>query len=856
MSNNINISNLRTYLNSIVSNQAKTAQPSYINQVALVGSVATTSKSMNINPDINSPNIINPIPVNTNSSFISTSDNQVSVTSSGKEDTIIVNNLLNIVDIEDVTNSGYTRNNSILNLYDPISSNYWNPQVNITGSNPYFYKLNYTFDATGPIYKFSIKNNNDFPGFTNIKLYSTDTPSNYVNITPAINTNNQYVNTSIALLLDQNGNLIFNDTNKMTAEFTLEPSVQPNTFYQYGQCYGVMYTGDAIGLRAGNYINTNTGTGNKLQWVTSYLLNQTTSTGTNNTDNNYLVSYDGQYRIAQNRNFYQLSTDGGVTYTQKTLITTTNMKSTSNGQCIVVMNTNQIGIISNDYGNSFNSVNLNSSYGYDNYTLSYDGQYQTFVSNSLGYPGTNLLFSVYKSENYGTTFIEKFIQYTVSSLYDAYVINVIENVDGTILVVSNVRQREIQPTQAFNAGPIYYSIMSPGSPDTYFTNTTPSFSDTPIILSSLEQNYTGNVLTEGKFKTGFGLYNFGGFTGTPSFFVTTDDSTYIRISDSSLFIEYYNNVSPLSNRLYIRNSQIKISPDGSKQIARVQWYYAQIPQNPDFSTYYYSTNSGSTWNRSSTPPSSIFNTFSNIVANNDFSIIQICGGYTYSYNGQTRTDPISYISYDYGNNWILNSAINPASSLVYTNFYSIKSVTNKTYFQIKDLSQNQVLGVSDNGFNMTKDLRVNNSDAYILGGKMTVGPDEASSLLNDYDLNIDGTLSTRNIFLVSDERLKNVIEYINIKEAYDKIKELQVVKYKYKDVNIQNKEKINTGLIAQKVKNIIPEAVYINKSRMKIEDDIIFINDLHCVNYTCISSYIISAIQHLKEKINKLENSL
>ena len=850
----ININNLRTYLNSVISNQAKLAQPSYINQVALVGSVATTSISMNINPDIDSPNIINPIPVNTTTSFISTSDNQVSVTSSGKEDTIIINNLLNITNIEDVTNSGYTRNNSILNLYDSISSNYWNPQVNETDANPYLYKLNYTFDSTGPIYKFAIKNNNDFPGFTNIKLYPTSDPSNYVNITPATDTNNQYVNTSIVLLIDQNGDLLF-DTNKMTVEFTLDPSLKPDTFYQYGQCYGVMYTGDALGLRAGNYINTNTGTGNKLQWVTSYLLNQTTLTGTNNTDNNYLVSYDGQYRIAQNRSFYQVSVDGGTTYTQKTLTTTVNMKSTLSGQCIITMNGSTIGLVSNDYGNTFNNVILNSSYSYNNFALSYSGQYQTFVSDSSGYPGTSLLLNVYKSENYGTTFVEKLIQYTVTELYDAYVINVIENIDGTILVVSNIREREIQPTQSFNAGPVYYSTMTPGNPSTYFTNTTPAFSDTPIILSSLEQNYSGNVSTEGQFKTGFGLYNFGGFTGEPSFFVTTNNSTYIRISNSNLFTEYYNNVYPPSNRLYIRNSQIKISSDGSKQIARVQWYYAQIPQNADFATYYYSTNSGSTWNRATTPPPSIFNVFSNIVANDSFSIIQICGGYSYSYNGQSRTDPISYISYDYGNNWTLNSAINPASSFIYTNFYSIETVTNKTYFQIKDLNQNQVLGVSDNGFNMSKDLRVNNSNAYILGGTLTVGPDEASGLLNDYDLNIDGTLSTRNIVLLSDERLKNIIEYIDIKEAYDKIKELQVVKYNYKDEFI-NQNKVNTGLIAQKVKNIIKEAVYISKSKLKIDGDIVYVNDLHSVNYTCIASYLISAIQHLKTKINNLEKSL
>jgi len=837
--------------------QAKIPSNGYSNPVALLNSVTETSKTINLNPNtetiivnsttgsyIVSQPVINPLIVNTPTSFVSTSNSQVSSTSSGKEDTITTSNLLNITNIEDVTNSGYTLNNSVLNLYDSISSNYWNPQVSETGDNPLLYKLNYTFDSTGPIYKFAIKNNNNFPGFTNIRLYPTSTPSNYVDIIPSTDTNNQYVNSSVALLIDQNGNYLF-DTNKITAEFTLEPSLQPNTVYQYGQCYGIMYNGDVLGLRAGNYINTNTGTGNKLQWTTSYLLNQTTLIGTNNTDNNYLVSYDGQYRIAQNRSFYQVSTDGGNTYTQKTLALTSNMKSTSSGQYIIATNTTT-GYVSNNYGSSFSSVSLRSAYGnYPYFSLSYNGQYQMFVSNTTGYGGATLSINIHKSENYGTAFDEKLIQYSSQPTNsDAYVINTFEQPNGKMLVVSNV-------LTGGSYSKVYFSSQNAGSPNPVFTNTEPLGSTGPY-LSSIDQNYTGNSSTEGQYKTGFGLKDYDGTLGQPSFYVTINsDATYTVYNLPGLFPEYYTIIPSLY--LGIRNSQVKISPDGSKQIVRVQWYYINTPSLPDFITTYYSTNSGSTWYRSSSFPS-LLNSFSNIVSNNDFSIIQICGGYTYSYNGQTRTDPISYISYDYGNNWALNSAINPASSFIYTNFYSIETVTNKTYFQIKDLNQNQVLGVSDNGFNMTKDLRVNNSDGYVIGGKMTVGPNISSGLLNDYDLNIDGILFANNVVLLSDQRIKKIIDdNFDDEKAYELLNELKVAKFNYKNSNNQNN---SVGLIAQQVETIIKDAVDINSSKYITEDGEIDIMDLHSVDYTTIISYIISSIKITSKKIKELEMKL
>jgi DNA-directed RNA polymerase subunit L len=52
--------------------------------------------------------------INNNNAFIQTNNNQISVTSKGADDTIITSVLDTINNIEDVTNSGYTKNNSVI----------------------------------------------------------------------------------------------------------------------------------------------------------------------------------------------------------------------------------------------------------------------------------------------------------------------------------------------------------------------------------------------------------------------------------------------------------------------------------------------------------------------------------------------------------------------------------------------------------------------------------------------------------------------------------------------------------------------------------------------------------------------
>jgi hypothetical protein len=838
----VNINSLRNLLKNVAPVQARTIEPFYTNQIPLVNTLVSTSQSMNINPrteniivqtstatiSVNPP-VIHPIIVNTPTSFIQTTNNQISVTSQGESDTIISNNLITITNIEDVTNSGYTKNNSISNLYDSISSNYWNPQVNEGNINPYFYKLNYTFTGTSEIFKFVIKNNNTFPGFTNIRLYPTTNPPDYIDITPATDTNNQYTNETIALLVDTNGNPLFN-TKYMTVEFTLNPSVQPNTFYQYGQTYGVIYNNNTLGLRAGIYINTNTGAstgspGSKLLWTTEYLLNQTTVTGTNNTDNNYLVSTDGQYRIAQNRTFYQLSNDGGITYTKKTLTTTSNMKANPSGQYVSCFKngTPNVFYSSNDYGETFRETFPSAPYpSIAFFNLSSSGNTQCFVTNLF----LQQALITYISINSGSIFNETSISITFGTSFK-YIGMFIKNDTEIKLIVSQNGQFYIYyHTGPYNESWTNSAIYSSRSPDVVLTTTS---------LFNIEQNYNSDDSLQGQYKTALGIVP----SNQLAILHTKDyDNTYSSITDHSLFTEWYDGLT-------YNNSCIKLSSDGTKQVIIIVFNNLTISL--------FSNNSGDTWTRSTYFPTNL-NICSNIVATDDFSIIQACGGYYYNYNGQYRTDPISYISTDYGENWSLNSTINPASSIVSTNFFEIKSQTNKTYFQIKDLNQNQVLGVSDNGFNMAKDLRVNDSNMYVLGGTLTVGPTELSSLLNDYTLNVDGTVSARNIVLLSDERFKNVIGGVSKKQSRDNINKINVVKYKFKDR--PDDDRIYTGIIAQDLNNIIDDAVDINTSKYITSNGEINVDSLYSINYSSLLGYLISAIQYNQKRINKLETLL
>jgi hypothetical protein len=907
-SSQVNINNLRSYLTKILANQARTATTSYSNQVALVTAVAIASTSVNLNPKtgtitvtgttgsiVVSQPIINPLPVNTTTSFISTANNQVSVTSQGEENTIITSKSLTIQTIEDVTNNGYTKNNSVSNLYDFISSNYWNPQNNYyivfyyePVMKPFEYKLNYTFSQTGTVYKLVTKNNNNFPGYKSIKVYSIDNPSNYVILTPTTDINDEYSNQSVYLLIDDNGDPLF-DSKQLSLEFDLTPYRVKDNQYQIGGAYGILYDNNIV-LRSGSYFFKNSSTGSRNEWIVSEFANNTsTNTGTITINNNFISSKSGQYQILWNTLNYSPSSDYGNNFNNYTFETdqnynVTNVNITNDGKYITLFAPRKNGSdpylsnsywSSSDYGVSYNSIT--------------NGDVPYTVVNQPNYLKSAIDFSISISYTY-IKFIDflndtdvnipiNFIYFPSSSpagdintfnfthseypypLYKKTLDLFVSN-NGDNLYIINVFAYDVNYYTKFgiivpklpgnNTYGFSYFFEKTSSDNNFTQNISPFLPNDNNYLICFGQNQNSITPTlDGKYKTGMTRYSF----YSAYIYYSNDYGVTYNYVQVNLPIEYFV-YGKYYFSSYINESKIYISSSGQYQIVYLDMIYDDYigdKYNPslDICKVLYSNDYGHTWNTSNS--NLTLNRITNISSNDDFSLITINGGIKYIHQGVNRTDPINYISTDMGATWTLSCSINVATELTSTVFYTAQLNTNKTYFQIKDLNQNQVLGVSDNGFKMTKDLRVTNSNAYIIGGNMTIGPDEASALLNDYELNVDGTTSSKNFLVLSDERLKNIIGKYDDNDPLDKINKLECVKYKYK---YSSNSKENIGLIAQKVKQIIPEVVDLTSGKLVIDGEEMIIDDIHTINYNSLLCYLIYAFQKTTKEIETLKQEL
>ena len=148
----------------------------------------------------------------------------------------------------------------------------------------------------------------------------------------------------------------------------------------------------------------------------------------------------------------------------------------------------------------------------------------------------------------------------------------------------------------------------------------------------------------------------------------------------------------------------------------------------------------------------------------------------------------------------------------------------------------------------------NDSVAY---GSIEVSADDITDSSEDGKLKINlmnGGLSTTVLTLTkesllveelvetSDRRVKENIESANLEESYDKIMALNLVNYNF----IHDKEKKqHRGLIAQELREIIPNAVHIGENEG--------IEDFHSVSTKELVGYMIGALQHMNKKYNDLE---
>lgn len=93
---------------------------------------------------------------------------------------------------------------------------------------------------------------------------------------------------------------------------------------------------------------------------------------------------------------------------------------------------------------------------------------------------------------------------------------------------------------------------------------------------------------------------------------------------------------------------------------------------------------------------------------------------------------------------------------------------------------------------------------------------------------------------VSDRRIKENFVATDLEASYNKIMQLQVTNY-----NFIGQDRTHTGLIAQEVDQIIPEAI--------TKSEKFGFSDFHTVANREITNNLLAAVQHMDKKYNDLE---
>jgi hypothetical protein len=134
------------------------------------------------------------------------------------------------------------------------------------------------------------------------------------------------------------------------------------------------------------------------------------------------------------------------------------------------------------------------------------------------------------------------------------------------------------------------------------------------------------------------------------------------------------------------------------------------------------------------------------------------------------------------------------------------------------------------------DITDNSEDGKLKINLMTAGLSTTALTLTKESLLVEELVET------SDRRVKENIEKANLEESYDKIMQLDLVDYNF----IHDKEKRkHRGLIAQDLKEIIPNAVHVGENEG--------IKDFHSVSSKELLGYMIGALQHMNKKYDLLE---
>lgn len=151
-------------------------------------------------------------------------------------------------------------------------------------------------------------------------------------------------------------------------------------------------------------------------------------------------------------------------------------------------------------------------------------------------------------------------------------------------------------------------------------------------------------------------------------------------------------------------------------------------------------------------------------------------------------------------------------------------------------------------------MKVGNTESF------TIQPNGNISMFtnsDEYELNIDGTISATQVLTNSDRRIKTDIKPIDTGYCLDSINKIKMKTFYFKHFwqkNSKSKNKVNIGVIAQELGESFPEFINIRKNDVVVKggpgEDNIIIDNFHDVDWEQIYKLSIGAIQELSNKLN------
>jgi hypothetical protein len=124
-------------------------------------------------------------------------------------------------------------------------------------------------------------------------------------------------------------------------------------------------------------------------------------------------------------------------------------------------------------------------------------------------------------------------------------------------------------------------------------------------------------------------------------------------------------------------------------------------------------------------------------------------------------------------------------------------------------------------------------------------------LINDGTVNTVATLSPAGVFTAttlaetSDVRMKENILDVDQSYSLSKILEVDIKEYNY---TFESPEKRHTGVLAQSIKQILPQVVQIEKAHG--------LDDFHSVQYTGLVPHLVNCVKELYKEIEELKKKL